>query len=125
MARASEGRSEHDTPGASLEAVAQNDEATFAGSAVRNGRRDPSALARSAGGLGVLAPPSDWRAHPLDGAMLWFDPRTGRSVRFDAPETRELRRVAPRVVMFAITNRCNLACSFCSRVSWAAAMALS
>jgi MoaA/NifB/PqqE/SkfB family radical SAM enzyme len=56
-----------------------------------------------------------WRAHPLDGAILWFHPPTGTHVRWDGPPTRRLCRTAPRVVMFGITNRCNLACGFCSR----------
>ncbi len=56
-----------------------------------------------------------FRAHPLDGALLWFHPRLGLNLRWDAPATRALRRAAPRVVLFAITNRCNLACDFCSR----------
>jgi hypothetical protein len=58
---------------------------------------------------------SGWRLHPLDGALLWFQPRTGLHVRWDAAATRALRRTAPRVVMFGITNRCNLRCDFCSR----------
>jgi hypothetical protein len=33
----------------------------------------------------------------------------------DGPHTRHLRRGAPRLVLFGITNACNLACSFCSR----------
>jgi hypothetical protein len=56
-----------------------------------------------------------WRAHALDGAVLWFQPGTGLHVRWDGPATRAVRRRAPRVVMFGITNRCNLTCSFCSR----------
>lgn len=56
-----------------------------------------------------------WREHPLDGARLWFHPESGTHVRRDGPETRHLRRVAPRVVLFGVTNRCNLTCSFCSR----------
>jgi len=59
--------------------------------------------------------PAGWRIHPLDGALLWFHPQTGTHVRWDGPPTRSLRRTAPRVVMFGITNRCNLACGFCSR----------
>lgn len=55
------------------------------------------------------------RAHPLDGALLLFDPRRGLNVRIDGPATLGLRRQAPRTLLFAITNRCNLACSFCSR----------
>lgn len=60
------------------------------------------------------------RAHPLDGALLFFDPRRGLNVRIDGPATRGLRRQAPRTLLFAITNRCNLACSFCSRDAGAA-----
>ena len=56
-----------------------------------------------------------WRSYPLDGAVMWFQPRTGLHVRWDALQTRALQRAAPRVVMFGITNRCNLACHFCSR----------
>ncbi len=56
-----------------------------------------------------------YRAYPLDAAMSWFDPSTGTHVRWEGPETRSLRRVAPRVVMFALSHACNLACSFCSR----------
>ncbi|MEW6735999.1 MAG: radical SAM protein [Acidobacteriota bacterium] len=56
-----------------------------------------------------------WRAHPLDGALLFFQPNTGIHIRWDGPETRTLKRRAPRIVMFGITNRCNLSCNFCSR----------
>jgi len=56
-----------------------------------------------------------FRPHALDGAVLWFQPRTGLNVRWSGPETRRVARRAPRVVLFGITNRCNLACSFCSR----------
>ncbi|MFO0591020.1 MAG: radical SAM protein [Polyangiaceae bacterium] len=56
-----------------------------------------------------------FRPHALDGSLLWFHPKSGWNVRWDAPETRSLVRRAPRVVLFGITNRCNLACSFCSR----------
>jgi MoaA/NifB/PqqE/SkfB family radical SAM enzyme len=64
----------------------------------------------------IAAPSRDaFRPHALDGALLWFHPRSGTHVRWDAPATRDLRRTAPRVVMFGVTNRCNLACSFCSR----------
>jgi len=47
--------------------------------------------------------------------MLLFHPGTGTSVRIQDPSTRELRRAAPRVAMFGITNACNLSCGFCSR----------
>lgn len=56
-----------------------------------------------------------WRSHPVDGALLWFDPRSGVRVRWDGPETRSLRSTAPRFVMVGLTDRCNLSCSFCSR----------
>jgi MoaA/NifB/PqqE/SkfB family radical SAM enzyme len=56
-----------------------------------------------------------FRAFPLDGALLFFQPSSGASVRVENERTRELARRAPRVVMFGITNRCNLRCGFCSR----------
>src|SRR5215813_3102257 len=56
-----------------------------------------------------------FRTFPLDGAMLLFDRDTGLNVLCDGPETEPLRQRAPRVVQFGITNRCNLACTFCSR----------
>ena len=55
------------------------------------------------------------RRFPLDGALLLFDRRTGLSAICDGQETAKLRMRAPRVVQFAITNACNLACTFCSR----------
>lgn len=55
------------------------------------------------------------RRYALDDALLLFDRRTGLTAVCDGPETLGLRRRAPRVVQFAITNACNLACSFCSR----------
>jgi len=58
---------------------------------------------------------SRFREHPLDGAMLYFHPETGTHVRARSNATRALRRRAPRVVMFGITNHCNLRCAFCSR----------
>lgn len=56
-----------------------------------------------------------FRAVPLDGARLYFHPKTGTHVRVAGPATVALRRVAPRVAMFGITNACNLRCPFCSR----------
>jgi MoaA/NifB/PqqE/SkfB family radical SAM enzyme len=56
-----------------------------------------------------------FRAFPLDGALLFFQPATGRSLRVENERTGGLRRQAPRVAMFGITNRCNLRCEFCSR----------
>jgi MoaA/NifB/PqqE/SkfB family radical SAM enzyme len=56
-----------------------------------------------------------FRPFPLDGALLLFDRETGTNVLLDGEETAALRQVAPRSVLFGITNRCNLACAFCSR----------
>lgn len=52
---------------------------------------------------------------PLDGALLFFDRDSGLSVVREGPSVAHLRRRAPRVVQFGITNACNLACAFCSR----------
>jgi hypothetical protein len=56
-----------------------------------------------------------FRAYALDAALLWFDPENGATIRAQGPFTQHLRRVAPRVVQVAVTNHCNLACSFCYR----------
>lgn len=56
-----------------------------------------------------------FRDYPLDGALLRFHPESGTSIRIENAETRHLQRVAPRVAMFGITNKCNLSCDFCSR----------
>ncbi len=56
-----------------------------------------------------------FRRHALDGAALYFQPATGVHVRVATAATRALRRQAPRVAMFGITNACNLRCDFCSR----------
>lgn len=58
---------------------------------------------------------SQFRAHALDGAQLYFQPASGVHVRVATAATAGLRRRAPRVAMFGITNACNLACDFCSR----------
>lgn len=55
------------------------------------------------------------RRFPLDGALLLFDRDSGLNVLCDGPETAHLRQRMPRVIQFGITNRCNLACAFCSR----------
>lgn len=55
------------------------------------------------------------RRYALDGALLCFDRDTGLSALCEGPETAHLLMRAPRVVQFAITNACNLACIFCSR----------
>ena len=56
-----------------------------------------------------------FRPYPLDGAMLYFHPPTGTHLRLQNESTSALRRQAPRVAMFGITNACNLRCGFCSR----------
>jgi len=56
-----------------------------------------------------------FRPFPLDQALLLFDRDTGTNILLDGPETAPLAMLAPRSVMFGITNRCNLACTFCSR----------
>lgn len=58
-----------------------------------------------------------------------FDPQTGHRIRIDAPATHGLRQRAPRSVQFALTNPCNLGCSFRSRPverlsTWTVASAL-
>jgi MoaA/NifB/PqqE/SkfB family radical SAM enzyme len=55
------------------------------------------------------------RPFPLDQALLLFDRDSGTNVLLDGPETAPLAMLAPRSAMFGITNRCNLACAFCSR----------
>ncbi|WP_158623960.1 radical SAM/SPASM domain-containing protein [Corallococcus llansteffanensis] len=69
---------------------------------------DPSAVP-------VPAPFAHLRRFPLDGALLLFDRDTGTNVRCEGEETAHLRARAPRALQFGITNRCNLACTFCSR----------
>src|SRR6478736_6696301 len=56
-----------------------------------------------------------FRSFPLTDALLFFQPSSGLSIRVENERTRGLARRAPRVVMFGVTNRCNLSCSFCSR----------
>jgi MoaA/NifB/PqqE/SkfB family radical SAM enzyme len=56
-----------------------------------------------------------WRAHPLDGKLLLFERSTGLNVLLEGDETRYLRRTAPRALLVAVTNACNLTCDFCYR----------
>lgn len=56
-----------------------------------------------------------FRRYQEDGAELWFSPASGLHVRVETERTRRASRRVPRVVMFGITNRCNLRCDFCSR----------
>jgi len=65
--------------------------------------------------IGVPAPFWRLRRFPLDGALLLFDRDSGLNILCDGPETAHLRQRMPRVIQFGITNRCNLACAFCSR----------
>jgi pyruvate formate-lyase activating enzyme-like uncharacterized protein len=57
----------------------------------------------------------NWRAHPIDGKLLLFDRDTGLNVLFEGEETSHFRRIAPRSLLIAVTNVCNLTCSFCYR----------
>lgn len=63
----------------------------------------------------VPPPLRGMRRYALDGALMLFDPASGVTAICDGESTRHLRRRAPRVVQFAITNACNLTCRFCSR----------
>lgn len=67
---------------------------------------------------GYLPPPVRnlaWRAHPLDGQLLLFDRTTGLNALLEGVETQHLQRSAPRSLLIAVTNVCNLACDFCYR----------
>ncbi|MEQ8677264.1 MAG: radical SAM protein [Aggregatilineales bacterium] len=57
----------------------------------------------------------DWRTHALDGALLLFDRDTGFNIKLEGDETAHLKRTAPRTLLIAITNVCNLQCHFCYR----------
>lgn len=59
--------------------------------------------------------PLHWRAHPLDGKLLLFERDSGINVLLEGEETAHLNRTAPRTLLIAITNACNLTCSFCYR----------
>lgn len=61
-----------------------------------------------------------WRAHDLDGQRLFFDRVDGLNVLLEDASTAGLKRVAPRTVQLALTNRCDKACAFCYRLSGAA-----
>jgi MoaA/NifB/PqqE/SkfB family radical SAM enzyme len=56
-----------------------------------------------------------WRPHPMDGKLLLFDRDTGVNVLMDGDETRHFQRIAPRTLLIAVTNACNLTCEFCYR----------
>ena len=56
-----------------------------------------------------------WRTHPMDGKLLLFERDTGLNALLEGDETAHLRRIAPRTLLVAITNACNLTCDFCYR----------
>ncbi len=56
-----------------------------------------------------------WRLHPLDGELLLFERDNGLNVLLEGEETQHLQRAAPRTLLIAVTNACNLACPFCYR----------
>jgi MoaA/NifB/PqqE/SkfB family radical SAM enzyme len=56
-----------------------------------------------------------WRLHPLDQALLLFDRDSGLNVIMEGVETAHLTRQAPRTLLIAVTNSCNLSCPFCYR----------
>lgn len=56
-----------------------------------------------------------WRFQPLDGKLLLFERSTGLNVFLEGDETAHLRRAAPRTLLIALTNVCNLTCPFCYR----------
>jgi hypothetical protein len=56
-----------------------------------------------------------WRAYPQDGSLLLFERNTGLNVLLEGVETQHFRRLAPRTLLIAVTNACNLTCSFCYR----------
>jgi MoaA/NifB/PqqE/SkfB family radical SAM enzyme len=57
----------------------------------------------------------NWQPHPLDGALLLFEHDTGLNVKLEGEETAHLERVAPRTLLIAVTNVCDLSCPFCYR----------
>jgi len=56
-----------------------------------------------------------WRTHPLDGKLLLFERSSGLNVLLEGEETKHLQRLAPRTLLIAVTNACNLTCPFCYR----------
>jgi MoaA/NifB/PqqE/SkfB family radical SAM enzyme len=70
------------------------------------------------------------RKHLLDGKLLLFDRFTGTNILLEGNEFSGCTRQAPRTLLIAITNACNLTCSFCyrdlsSRSQWDAESLLS
>jgi MoaA/NifB/PqqE/SkfB family radical SAM enzyme len=56
-----------------------------------------------------------WRAHPLDGSLLLFERSSGLNMLLEGDETAHLQRLAPRTLLIAVTNACNMTCPFCYR----------
>ncbi len=44
-----------------------------------------------------------------------FDRATGLNVLLEGEQTAHFRRIAPRALLIAVTNACDLACPFCYR----------
>lgn len=68
--------------------------------------------------LNFLPPPLrhlPWRGHALDGKLLLFERDSGLNVLLEGDETAHFQRVAPRTLLIAVTNACNLTCAFCYR----------
>ena len=57
----------------------------------------------------------NWQPRPLDGALLLFERDTGLNIKLEGEETAHLEQVAPRTLLIAVTNICNLTCHFCYR----------
>lgn len=56
-----------------------------------------------------------WHPHPLDGKLLLFERDSGLNLLLEGDEVAHLQRVAPRTLLIAVTNICNLKCDFCYR----------
>lgn len=66
-----------------------------------------------------LIPPSlrhlPLRPYPLDEKLLLFDRDSGMNFLLEGAETTHLRQEAPRSLLIAVTNACNMSCTFCYR----------
>jgi MoaA/NifB/PqqE/SkfB family radical SAM enzyme len=51
----------------------------------------------------------------MDGKLLLFERDTGLNILMEGEEVAHLRRAAPRTLLIAVTNHCNLTCDFCYR----------
>jgi organic radical activating enzyme len=56
-----------------------------------------------------------WRPLELDGQVLLFDRRTGTNMLVTNERTKDLKRLAPRMLQVALTNACDKSCDFCYR----------